>query len=72
VIGPVPAAATAPAVHDLYQSLLGARRHARRQLQTMRDIERAHRSTPLAELAGLAVAGALQPPDLDDGVSEQP
>ena len=60
--------ASTTAVGELYESLLSSRRSARQRLQTMQDIERQHRHTPLTDLVNLAVTGALDrpAPDRDD------
>ena len=61
-----------PPAAELYQSLLAARQHARQRLQTIADIERAHRHTPLASLADLAVSGALEQRGLAADRERQP
>jgi hypothetical protein len=60
--------ASTTAVDELYESVMFSRRRARHRLQTMQDIERRHRHTPLTDLVDLAVTEALRPaaPDRDD------
>jgi hypothetical protein len=59
VSSPAPLVTRTIAVDDLYRSLLSSREQARQRLQTMEDIERRHRHTPLADLVELATAGDL-------------
>ena len=53
------ATAHGPTEHELYGSLLAARHRARQRLLMIQEIERQHRDVPLADLAALAVSGAL-------------
>ena len=63
VSSPPPLAPRSIAVDELYRSLLSSREQARQRLQTLQDIERRHRHTPLADLVQLATAGDLHLPD---------
>lgn len=62
-----PPFALAETMHDLYESMLATRSRARQRLLTIQDIEQWHRDLPLAELAELAVNGALHQPGADGG-----
>ena len=64
--------ASTTVVGELYESLMSSRRSARHRLQTMQDIERQHRHTPLTDLVDLAVTGALDRPAPDRDDVQQP